>query len=146
MKTHVIPLYRDCLARHGESIRRSWRIASPTRSLLAVLAAALPAAAIAVVAVLGFSAAAPGLAAASLWVSGFAFFALAIESSGRTAQLLAASATMLLLFAWLSTEAAPEFGVLGGFILAAWVAVTIIGRFLRPEEWTPETHNGAASR
>jgi hypothetical protein len=132
MKTHVMPLSRACLVRGGAARRRLWKVGNLFRSLAILLAATLPAAGVAVLATLGFSAGAPGLAAATLWATGIAFCALAVESSGHRATLLGATALLLVLLAWLSSRVSADFGIFAGFVVAAWVAAAIFGYLLRP--------------
>ncbi len=130
MKTHAIPISRSGLSGHSPAVRGRGRFAIPYHPLLATLAAVLPAAAITVLAVVGFSLANPAPAAATLWVTAFAFLALAVENQGHRAAALGLTGAALMLLAGLSTGVAVEFGIFAGLVIAAWVATAILGHML----------------
>ena len=96
--------------------------------VLRVLAALLPATAVGVLTIWAVSSGLGAYASAVYWGTGLIFLALAVENEGRLARLLGGSGFTLMGFAWLSSSVAPEFGVLAGFILAAWVAIPILNR------------------
>ncbi|MFT5140838.1 MAG: hypothetical protein ACI9H8_001628 [Lysobacterales bacterium] len=96
--------------------------------VLRVLAALLPAIVVGVLTVWAISSGFVDHASAVYWGLGFIFLALAVENEGRLAKMLGGSGVILMAFAWLSSRIAPEFGVLAGFILMAWVAIPILRR------------------
>ena len=132
MKAHSIPLNRYCLPVSDLLRRKNWPVASPLKSILVTLAAALPATAIAVMTIFAFSSQAQAVAAAGVWATSFVFLALSVESSGSRSLLLGVSALVLMLLAWLSTRLAVEFGMLAGFMVAAWVAFAVSTQLLHP--------------
>ncbi len=101
---------------------------SALKVLLLVLAAVLPAALVSVITIWAISAGALAYVSAFYWAVGFIFLALVVETDGRLAGFLATSGLSLMALAWLSSRIAPEFGVLAGFLLAAWVALPVIKR------------------
>ena len=58
--------------------------------------------------------------------AGFIFLALMVENSGERGFGLGASGLALMTLAWLSSRVAPEFGIVAGFLLAAWVAAPVL--------------------
>ncbi len=92
------------------------------RLLLMVLAAALPAAAVSIITLWAISNGGLVYVAAAYWSVGLIFLALMVEDNATHGTLLAGSGLALMSLAWLSTRVAPEFDVLAGFLLAAWVA------------------------
>ena len=143
MKAHIIQLHRNYLPERSFLTRKAWSVASPVRSILIILATALPATAIAVLTVLAFSSQAQGVAAAAIWATGFVFLALSVENNGSRALLLGVSAVVLMLCAWLGSELATEFGVLGGFIVAGWTAFAVSQQLLRPADITGVSNESA---
>ncbi len=96
------------------------------RAVLMVLAAALPAAAVSIITILVISNGGLEYVSAAYWSAGFIFLALMIEDSGERGFLLAGSGIALMGLAWLSSSVAPEFGILAGFLVAAWVAAPVL--------------------
>ncbi len=125
MNTHAIEL--PCKA--AEAWRRNagltWSLAGTARAMLVLLGALLPAAGIILVSAWGFGAATPFTAAATLWTAGLVFLALAVDRPGRTALWLALSGITIMVLAALGLDTATEYGVLGGFLLAGWVAAAV---------------------
>lgn len=62
---------------------------------------------------------------AVLWVAGFAFFALALEVGLRKIFPYIFTGMILPVLAVLGSEVAPEFSMLAGAIVAAWLAYWI---------------------
>ena len=96
------------------------------RLLLMVLAAALPAAAVSIITLWAISNGGLIYVAAAYWSAGLIFLALMVENSGERGFALAGSGLALMALAWLSSRVAPEFGIVAGFLLAAWVAAPVL--------------------
>ena len=92
------------------------------RALMMVLAAALPVATVTILTIWAISNGGLAYVSAAYWSAGFIFLALMVEDGGERGFLLATSGLVLMALAWLSSSVAPEFGVVAGFLLAAWVA------------------------
>ena len=97
---------------------------------LSRLRAASPAAAgLSVLAMWLMASGATGLLGASVWLSGLVLLAIAADAGPeRHAPWLAASAVAVMLLAWLGDRVAPEFSVIGSWVLAGWLAWAIIRR------------------
>ena len=123
MKTQVLnwPLTACAEAKSFSGFKLDTRPA--LRALLIVLAAALPAAAVSIITIWAISNGALEYVSATYWAAGFIFLALMVEDSGKRGFILAGSGLALMSLAWLSSWVAPEFGILAGFLLAAWVTV-----------------------
>jgi hypothetical protein len=65
---------------------------------------------------------------ASLWASGFVFLALAIDSEKPRVSLPIATGIALPVLALLSSYVAPEFALIAGLLVAAWVTASILKR------------------
>lgn len=100
-----------------------------TRSLARWLVGMASAAAIVVISTLAATdAALDQFLAVILWVAGFGFFGLAIETPLRRIMPVIFSGMGLPVLAVLGTEAAAEFLILGGAVIAAWLAYWVIKR------------------
>ncbi|NIP17846.1 MAG: hypothetical protein GWM87_06595 [Xanthomonadales bacterium] len=128
MKAHIIDLPHIALHRRYQGAHPNWTIKAAVRSLLIGLGAALPALGIIVLAVWTFSGGAANLTSASLWATGFVFLALAVDAGSTRAVSLAATGLAMFAFGWLSAAISAEFGVLGAFLLAAWIAFVVARR------------------
>ena len=96
--------------------------------VLLILAATLPVAVVTVLTLWAVSIGALEYAAALYWTSGFIFLALMLENENGHQAILAGSGISVMMLAWLSSRVAPEFGILAGFLLAAWVAAPVVRR------------------
>ena len=131
MKTQAIDWQAVHFAGQKPASKIKLKTDSALKVLLLVLAAVLPAALVSVVTIWAISAGALAYVSAFYWAAGFIFLALLVESDGRLGGYLATSGLSLMALAWLSSRIAPEFGVLAGFLLAAWVALPVIRRLGR---------------
>jgi len=88
--------------------------------------------AVAIVTAASLAIATPGMAVwlqVLLWVSGFLFYAAAIDSErGLVAALLLVSGTAVQASAWASAQQSGELGVAGAALVAAWVAFSLLRR------------------
>jgi hypothetical protein len=101
-------------------------------TLWRLLAASLAAAGLSFLAMWSIASGATGLLGASVWLSGLVLLAIAIDAGPQKyAPWLAASAVAVLLLAWLGDRVAPEFSVIGSWVLAGWLAWAIIRRASR---------------
>jgi hypothetical protein len=98
------------------------------RAVLLILAAILPAALVSIATLWAISAGAAQFVSALYWAGGFIFLALMVENEDGYRTYLATSGLGLMTLAWLSSRVAPEFGVLAGFLVAAWLAAPVVRR------------------
>ena len=128
MKTQAINNWNDSPAERIFNRESGLNTGSALQVILLILAAAVPAALVSVITIWAISAGALMYVSAVYWAAGFIFLALMVEDeNGRTARF-AVSGLALMALAWLSSYVAPEFGVLAGFLLAAWVAAPVVRR------------------
>lgn len=71
-----------------------------------------------------------GFLAASTWGVGFTFLTMAMDSHGRLAILQVATGGLLLVLALLQNSVSPDFGILSGILVAAWIACALYNRLL----------------
>jgi hypothetical protein len=127
MKTQALNGQFDTLLateKRGRSYR--FNAGSGLQVLLLILAAILPAAVVSVITIWAISSGATAFVAAFYWASGFIFLALMVDSEGKYRTVLAGTGLGLMTMAWMSSRVAPEFGVIAGFVLAAWVAAPVV--------------------
>ena len=62
------------------------------------------------------------------WMAGIVFLALAIDSRDPLSILQLVTGISLMLLAWASSRISPEFGVISGLIIAAWVVAPLSSR------------------
>ena len=98
-------------------------------TLLSLLCVSL----VSVTTIWAISAGAVQYVSASYWAISFIFLALSFEVEGRRAIGLAISGLAFMLLALLASRVAPEFGVLAGFLLSAWVAVAVFKQLSVPD-------------
>jgi hypothetical protein len=122
MNTHALELPAEAIEVRRRNTSVNWPLVRIARAMLALLGVLLPAVGIILASVWGFSAETPFMAAATLWAAGLVFFALAVDRPDRTSLWLILSGITIMVLAGLSTAAAAEFGVLGGFLVAGWSA------------------------
>ena len=67
---------------------------------------------------------------ASTWGLGFIFLAMAMDRRGRLALLQAISGGTFLVLALLQNSVSPDFGIIAGVLVAAWVAAVLYDRLL----------------
>ena len=101
-------------------------------TLLSLLCAAL----VSVSTIWAVSSGAIQFVSASYWAVSFIFLALGLEIGGSRALGLAGTGLAFMLLAWLSSRIAPEFGILAGFLLSAWVAVPVFRRLSGPDAYS----------
>ena len=124
MKTFSTPIQQNPSLKisTGSSLTRVMTI--PVRAILAGLGAAVVAVATVMLSVWAAGLETTGILAAATWGAGFIFFALAVDSRARSAFVQLASGTVLLFLAWLQNTVSPEFAIVSGILVAAWLAVT----------------------
>lgn len=123
MKTFSTPIQQNPSLRitTGSSLTRV--ITIPVRAILAGLGAAVIAVASVMLSVWAAGLETTGILAAATWGAGFIFFALAVDNRARSAFLQLASGTALLFLAWLQTTVSPEYAIVSGVLVAAWLGV-----------------------
>ena len=126
MKTQALNWPPTCRARTKTFTGFKLDTRPALRALLMVLAAALPAVAVSIITIWAIGNGGLEYVSAVYWSAGFIFLALMVENSGERAFALAGSGLALMSLAWLSSRVAPEFGVVAGFLLAAWVAAPVL--------------------
>ena len=99
---------------------------SALQVVLLILAATAPAVLVSITTIWAIGSGLHEYVSAIFWASGFIFLALMVDNENGHGTLLAASGLTLMGLAWMSSRIAPEFGVLAGFLLAAWVAVPVV--------------------
>lgn len=67
---------------------------------------------------------------ASTWGLGFIFLAMAMDRRGRLALLQAISGGTFLILALLQNSVSPDFGIIAGVLVAAWLVVALYKRLL----------------
>ena len=67
---------------------------------------------------------------ASTWGLGFIFLAMAMDRRGRLALLQAISGGTFLVLALLQNSVSPDFGIIAGVLVAAWVVAVLYDRLL----------------
>ena len=123
MKLLSTPIQQNALPRItiGSSLTSVATI--PVRAILAVLGAAVVSVAFVMFSVWVAGLETTGIVAAATWGAGFVFFALAVDNRARSAFLQLGSGATLLLLAWLQNAVSPEFTIVSGVLVAAWLAV-----------------------
>jgi hypothetical protein len=93
-------------------------------ALWRLLAAGLVAAGLSLLGLWAIEAGAVGLLGASLWLAGLVLLAVALDTdSAMRALWLALSAVAVMAMAWLGLAIAPEFNVVGAWLLTGWIAM-----------------------
>ena len=112
----------------SEKSRRTFRLdtGSGLQVVLLILAATLPVAVLSVITIWAISFGAQAYLAAAFWGIGFVFLALTIDNDEGHQAVLAGSGLGLMTLAWLSSRIAPEFGLIAGLVLAAWLAAPVV--------------------
>ena len=128
MKAHALTYPSDLPTVIATTGKPRLSTGSALQVVLLILAATLPVALITVLTLWAVSIGALEYAAALYWTSGFIFLALMLENENGHQAILAGSGISMMMLAWLSSRVAPEFGVLAGFLLAAWVAAPVVRR------------------
>lgn len=126
MKTQTLSLLLPVIKRQRQRTKWKFNFESALHVVMVILVGILPAALVSVITLWAISTGDGMYVSAAYWATGFIFLALMVESDGRFGGLLAVSGLSLMALAWLSSNVAPEFGVLAGFLLAGWVAVPTI--------------------
>ena len=129
MKTQAIYLHTPPLAERTKSPVLDFDTESVRRLLLPGLAALLPVVLVTILSIWAISIGALAYLSAAFWGAGFIFLALTLDADEGRAGILAASGLSLMALAWLSSYVAPEFGVLAGFLVSAWLSVIVVNRF-----------------
>lgn len=65
---------------------------------------------------------------AGIWGVGLIFFGLAVDNGEPKAVLQLLTGSTLLALAWLQSNVAADYVIAAGFIVAAWVAVSVFKR------------------
>ena len=126
MKTQSIDYQIPFLHKPAGTLVTLQRTESARRILMLVLIAAFPAIVITLLTVWAQGAGGGAYISAGFWVTGFVFLALVVEGDGPPTGWFAISGITLMALAWLCHNVAPEFGVVAGFLLAAWLTVPVV--------------------
>ncbi|MGA9574957.1 MAG: hypothetical protein WBS20_13540 [Lysobacterales bacterium] len=129
MKTYTTPLdQRQSLqtaTRPATAKRLVELLALSARDIVALSVATLAAAAVITLSIWLAAQGASPVPGALTWGLGFIFFALAVNSDSRPAIWRMATAVALSGLALLQDRVSPDFLIVAGVLLAAWVAHTI---------------------
>ncbi len=99
------------------------------RGVLALLSAVTSAAAIVLLSVWVAGMEVTAILSATIWGIGYIFLGLAVDSREPTAFFLQlATGVALLALAWLQNAVSPDFTIVSGVLVAAWVAVSLFKR------------------
>jgi hypothetical protein len=126
MKTQSIDFQIPSLRKPAGTLVTLARTESALHLLMLVLIGVFPAIVITILTVWAQGAGGGAFISAGFWATGFVFLALALEGDGPPTGWLAISGITLMALAWLSHSVAPEFGVIAGFLLAAWLTAPVI--------------------
>ena len=98
------------------------------REFLALLSAVTSAAAIVLLSVWVAGMEMTAILSASTWGVGFIFLGVAVDNREPTAFFQLATGIALLALAWLQNAVSPDFTIVSGVLVAAWVAVSLFKR------------------
>jgi len=93
------------------------------RALLFLLSGAVPFALVAIIVTWLSGAGGQAYLSAVSWAAGFVFLALALDDDRGRATVFGVTGLALISLALMGSRFAPEFGVLAGLVLGAWLAV-----------------------
>jgi hypothetical protein len=135
MKTQAIYLQNTGSKRKEISALLKLDTTSARKVIMLVLSALLPALLVTVVSIWAISTGALAYVSASFWAIGFIFLALMVDAEDGRFKLFGYTGLVMMVLAWMSWNVAPEFGVLAGFLLSAWVSGMVLNRVgqLTPE-------------
>jgi hypothetical protein len=132
MKTDAMNHWNMTYTRRTPRASRNLNSGSASRVLMLILAATLPVAVITILTVWANNTGAQGFVSAAYWTTGFIFLAVMVDAADGHRLPLAASGLTVMVLAWMSSRIAPEFAVVAGFMVAAWLAAPIISRLAWP--------------
>ena len=128
MKTQAIYLQNTGSKRKEISALLKLDTTSARKFFIPVLSAFLPALLITVVSIWAISTGALTYVSASFWTIGFVFLALMVDAEDGRFKLFGYTGLAMMVLAWMSWNVAPEFGVMAGFLLSAWVSGMVLNR------------------
>jgi hypothetical protein len=126
MKTQALNWQADISTVLPTTLESRLDSGSVLQVVLLILAATLPVALVSVITLWAISTGSAMYVSAMYWSVGFIFLALMVENENGHRTILAGSGISMMLLAWMSSRITPEFGVLAGFLLAAWLAAPFI--------------------
>ena len=126
MKAQTLHFQMPPLRRSARSMVALAKAESARRLLMLAMIATLPAIAITVLTVWAQGTGGAAYVSAGFWATGFVFLALVVDGDGPPTAWFAVSGITLMILAWLSHSVAPEFGVVAGFLVAAWLTIPVI--------------------
>ena len=103
-------------------------LAASINEVLALLAAVTAATAIVLLSVWVAGQEINEILGAGIWGVGFIFLGIAVDNRDPGAFLLLATGVALLALAWLQNAVSPDFTIVSGVLMAAWVAVSLFKR------------------
>ena len=129
MKTLTVPIRQDRQLQTTTGLPTFPAMNVSIREILALLSAVISAAAIVLLSVWVAGMEVTAILSASTMGIGFIFLGLAVDSREPTAFFLQlATGIALLALAWLQNAVSPDFTIVSGVLVAAWVAVSLFKR------------------
>lgn len=128
MKTLTAPIRQDRQVQTTTGLPTFPAMNVSIREILALLSAVISAAAIVLLSVWVAGMEVTAILSASTWGIGFIFLGVAVDNRDPTAFFQLVTGVALLALAWLQNAVSPDFTIVSGVLVAAWVAVSLFKR------------------
>ena len=128
MKTLTAPIRQDRQLQTTTGLQIFPAMNVSVREILALLSAVSSAAAIILLSVWVAGMEVTAILSAGTWGVGFIFLGVAVDNREPTAIFQLATGVALLALAWLQNAVSPDFTIVSGVLVAAWVAVSLFKR------------------
>ena len=128
MKTLTVPIRQDRQLQTTTGLPTFPAMNVSIREILALLSAVISAAAIVLLSVWVAGMEVTAILSASTWGIGFIFLGVAVDNRDPTAFFQLVTGVALLALAWLQNAVSPDFTIVSGVLVAAWVAVSLFKR------------------
>ncbi len=134
MRTFTTTIKQNRQSQSSNVQRFTKALAVSITEVLALFAAAISAIGIVLLAVWASGLESMAILSAITWATSFIFLAMAVDNNHSTALLQAFTGIALMILSWLQNSVSPEFTIVTGVLIAAWVSISLYWRLKKNQD------------